>query len=96
MSKPFCVAKRETMPRIGVVSSRLQAEGVEQIGAAGGFAGEIVGGVVGGEVGVGCRVPLRVVDTVEDAAQIGGAGAQHGVELLAELRGFESPRRICG
>ena len=74
------------MPRTGVrVGDLLAAEGVQQVAAALDLPGEVLGGVVGGDVAVGGRVPLGVVDAIEDAVEVGGALAEDIVEAVAEF-----------
>ncbi len=75
------------MPMTGVESATpSEAEGMQQIGAAGFLAFEIFRRVVRGKVVVGGRIPERIVDAVEDAAQTGRTLVQDALKLLAEFR----------
>ena len=69
----------------GGVGDLLATKGVQQVAAALDLPGEVLGGVVGGDVVVGGRVPLGVVDAIEDAVEVGGALAEDIVEAVAEF-----------
>ena len=69
-----------------------QAEFGLQCGLAARLAAELGRAVACRDAGVGCRVPDRAVDTVEHAAHVGAAAADHAVETEAEFRRRDLPR----
>ena len=88
-SKPFWCTSREMMPMSGHVRLGGEAELLEQ-GPLARRLPRLLGLVEGGgDVGIVPRVPLLVVDAVQDAHEIVGAGPHHAFEPLAELRGLD-------
>src|SRR5205823_4539167 len=74
------------------VQIRRQSESIEQRELAGAFSREVSGGVVGGNIRIVLRVPLGVIDTVQNATELIGAGAEQAVESASELGGLDLAR----
>ena len=88
-SKPFCGVSRETIPTTGAAVRSSKPDLAQQRPLAVPLAGEVGRRIVIEEVGIGRRVPVVVVDAVDDPDQPVGAGAQQAVEPEAVLRGLD-------
>ena len=66
MSKPFCQTRREVTPTTGRSGNSGSPKRAQQVGLAGGLARRVLGRVRPRDVPVRARVPLVVVDAVQD------------------------------
>src|SRR5581483_1912930 len=76
----------------GIHGFRGQAKLPDQFLFADSFAAQIRGRVVGRDQAVRRRVPLRVVDSIEDAGQHATARAQYAVQAKPVFRGLDLAR----
>ena len=87
MSKPFCHTSRDVTPTTRQVGVLGEPEAAQQVGLARGLAGEVRGRVRLRDVRVVARVPLVVVDAVQDPEHVARAGAHDAVEAVAQCSG---------